>query len=415
MCQSPERAWQRRGKRGPLLPIRGNVNWRIGSAISFCDDARILKGAMGVYMRYILGLVLVMICLPTGGAADRTTYLTGIAGVPIHLFDLQAADVSQTFRRFLSEVPMTNDRPVPSMLVDDTVASLAYLKAVTPADEPSYFVATYIQKTPLVSRPDADRSRYRERYGEDVYPQQACPVFISRGDATVPRLLSAAVSLPPSFFSEVEGSAHNFDRLFALTEASHCGFIARELVQPTVLPSALTQQRLRSILEALGDYEATEVFRAGSRSIATDEADVLFAARLLAMFLLDRENPYTVIPGLLHEYERIGIAAAHRDLDRILQSVRLARRVVRTELGAFDLAGAAQPVAALQARVEAARAAGRLTAKDELAVKLIDHLGPALELMRGVAAEPLPWRLPAATPGGHNLPGRLVTLSGTGA
>ena len=367
-------------------------------------------------MRYILGLVLVMICLPTGGAADRTTYLTGIAGVPIHLFDLQAADVSQTFRRFLSEVPMTNDRPVPSALVDDTVASLSYLKAVTPADEPSYFVATYIQKTPLVSRPDADRTRYRERYGEDVYPQQACPVFISRGDATVPRLLSAAVNLPPSFFSEVEGSAPNFDRLFALTEASHCGFIARELVRPTVLPPALTQQRLRSILEALGDYEATEVFRAGSRSTATDEADVLFAARLLAMFLLDRENPYMAIPGLLHEYERIGIAAAHRDLDRILRSVRLARQVVRTELGdAFELAGDARPVAALQARVEAAHAAGRLTADDELAVKLIGDLGPALELMRGTAAESLPWRPRAAAPGGHdNLPGRLVTLTGTG-
>lgn len=364
-------------------------------------------------MRYILGLILVILCLPSSGAADRTTWLTGVAGVPIHLFDLQAADVSQNFRRFLSEVPMTNDRPVPQALVDDTVASLSYLKAVTPAHEPSYFVAAYIQKTPLVTRPDADRTRYLERYGEDVYPQQACPVFINRGDATVPRLLSAAVNLPPELFENVEGSAENFDRLFALTEASHCGFIARELVQPTVLPDGLTQHRLRSILEALGDYEATEVFRAAARSPQADEADVLFAARLLAMFLLDRENPYTAIPALMHEYERVGIAEAHGDLDRILQSVRHARRLVRAAVGALDRERSGHWLPVLQARLETAQAAGSLATDDELAAKLIADLAPALRLMQGARDGALPWR-PATSPEGHPLPGRLLTLTGAG-
>ncbi len=364
-------------------------------------------------MRYILGLLLALICLPSGGATDRTTYLTGLAGVPIHLFDLRSADVSSSFRSFLSEVPMTNDRPLPAALVDDTVASLTFLKAMTPSDQPSYFVAAYIQKTPFVVRPESDRIRYLQRYGEDVYPQQVCPVFISRGDATVPRLLSSAVNLPSAWFRDVEGQTHRLDRLFALTEASHCGFIARELVRPTVLPDGLSPRQLRIILEALGDFEATAVFRATSGGPSgADEADVLFAARLLAAFLLDRENAYTAVPGLLYEYERIGVAAAHRDVERIVGSVRRARRAVRAAIGPLGSAGAPVPLEVVRDRVAGAQAAGLLETGDALGDGLIASLAPAIRLVEGERVPRDFWHAAALPAGARPQPSRLVTLTG---
>ena len=365
-------------------------------------------------MRFIFGLLLLLTWLPSGGAPDRTAYLAAAAGVPIQLFDLQAADVSQSFRSFLSEVPMTNNRPLPAALVDDTVASLSFVKAVTPPDAPSYFVAAYIQKTPLVAAREAERKRYLRRYGEEVYPQQICPVFLNAANAGVPQLLSTAVNLPDAWFVDVQGSANNFDKLFALTEASHCGFIARELANPTVLPGDLSQKAVRTILEALGDFEATAVFRADENSHTyadgSDEADVLYAARLLAMFLLERKNPYTPIPGLLHEYERIGVDAAHRDLERITESVLLARRTVRKALG---IAGSAKPPMTLDTVIKGlseARERGALEVDDELAADLIAGLDPAIHLIKGdLASAPTLRRVALA---GGAATGPLVTLTG---
>jgi hypothetical protein len=367
-------------------------------------------------MRFIFGLLLLLAWLPSGSAPDRTAYLAAAAGVPIHIFDLQAADVSQSFRSFLSEVPMTNNRPLPAALVDDTVASLSFVKAVTPADAPSYFVAAYIQKTPLVAVAEAERQRYLRRYGEEVYPQQVCPVFLSAANASVPQLLSTAVNLPDSWFVDVEGSAENFDKLFALTEASHCGFISRELANPTVLPGGLSQKAVRTILEALGDFEATAVFRSDETSHTytdgSDEADVLYAARLLAMFLLDRKNPYTPIPGLLHEYERIGVDAAHRELDRITESVLLARRIVRSALG---ITRSEKPPMTLDTVISGllkAREQGELDVDDELAADLIAGLDPAIHLIKGdLASAPTLRRVALA---GGAATGPLVTLTGTG-
>src|SRR3546814_17101496 len=63
---------------------------------------------------------------------------------------------------------------------------------------------------------------------------------------------------------------------------------------------------------------AIAVYRgANPVSERADEADVLFAARLLATFLVERRNMYTPIPALLHEYQRIAIVAAHSQLERI--------------------------------------------------------------------------------------------------
>lgn len=305
-----------------------------------------------------------------------------LAGVPIRVFDLQADGVSADFREFMQTVPMTNDRRVPEALVDDTVASLDFFKSATPPGFPSYFVAAYIHKTALVTMPAEDRNRYLARYGEAVYPQRVCPIFVSQAGGSVPQLLSVATNLPAEWFSRARGSVEAYARLFELTEASHCGFIAGELTDPTVLPSGLGQQELRTILEALGDFEATAAVRA--EAIATseaDEADVLFAARLLAMFMLDRENAYTGVPALIVEYGRIGVEEANRRLPQIQQSVQLARNALRHEL--LDSGRSLEKISLIElaAVLESSPTRGR--PDDPLANALLDALQPAIRLLGG--------------------------------
>ena len=335
-------------------------------------------------MRFIYGVLLAALSVPCGSATVRTPDMAALAGVPIRIFDLHAEGVEEAFREFLQTVPMTNDRAVPGRLVDDTVASLSFIRATTPEDGPAYFVASWIHKTPLVSRSEAEHRRYFERYGEDVYPQRVCPVFIGFGAADTAGLLSGATGLPAALFGNVPGDAPAIERLFALTEASHCGFIARELARPTVLPHGLEQEDLRTILEALGDFEAGAVIRSpGTYSATADEADVLFAARLLATFLQERETAYTAVPGLLIEYRRIGVPAAHGQLGRIRQSVRLARQAVRD---VTDLAEKSPAEAALEDVVlalESAQREGRLHIDDPLAQRLVATLTPALRLLAG--------------------------------
>jgi hypothetical protein len=367
-------------------------------------------------MRLLLGLLLAILCISSGRATDRTAWLSSLAGVPIQIFELQAPDVSGQFRAFLSQVPMTNDRPVPGALIDDTVASLSFIKSATSMDEPSYFVASYIHKTPLVELSPASRQRYLERYGENVYPQQVCPVFLDSAGATTATLLSTAVNLPTRYFGQVTGSPANFDRLFGLTEASHCGFIARELVEPTVLPPGLDRRELRIVLEALGDFEAIAVYRGENLALEqADEADVLFASRLLATFLVERYNPYTPIPALLHEYQRIGVVAAHRQLDRITDSVNLARRSVRHVLaqGPSGLDTERLSLAEIQALLLKAEAGGELALQDELASRLVADLQSSVRLLQGDTTArivPLPQ---TPTPGVGLVRQPLITLNGT--
>lgn len=368
-------------------------------------------------MRLILGLLLAILCISSGRATDRTAWLSALAGVPIQIFELQAPDVAGQFRAFLSEVPMTNDRPVPGVLIDDTVASLSFMKSATPAGEPSYFVASYIHKTPLVALPPSSRERYLERYGESVYPQQVCPVFLDSAGASSATLLSTAVNLPARYFSNVTGTPDNFDRLFGLTEASHCGFIARELAQPTVLPPGLDRHDLRTLLEALGDFEAIAVFRGTNPAPdEADEADVLFAARLLSMFLVERYNPYTPLPALLHEYQRIGIDAAHRQLPRITDSVNLARRTVRQTLaeGPSGLDTARLSLTEIQALLLKAEADGELELENPLASVLIADLQSAVRLLQGDPSAVIVPRPQSPQPGVGLVREPLITLNGTG-
>ncbi|HEX7719399.1 MAG TPA: hypothetical protein VF389_06310, partial [Woeseiaceae bacterium] len=330
-------------------------------------------------MRIILAVFLALLCVPSGGASGRAPGLFDLAGVPIRVFDLQADGVSQAFREFMLTVPMTNARQVPLALIDDVVASLSFVKAATPAAMPAYFVAAYIQKTPFVAMADADRVRYLARYGEAVYPQRECPVFVSQSSASVSQLLGTASNLPTSYFEQVKGDARSFDRLFALTEVSHCGFIARELVQPTVLPPSVESHELRTILEALGDYEASVLLRSIPRDgTDADEVDALFAARLLATFLLERENPYTAVPALVLEYHRSDARDVHGRLGPIMQSVRLARQAVRSELEARGETKASVSLGTLERILKEADAAGRLAVDDPLAESLIAALDTAV-------------------------------------
>ncbi len=335
-------------------------------------------------MRSIIAAILALMCMPTGGASVRAPDLFDLAGVPIQVFDLQDVGVSEAFRDFMLTVPMTNARQVPLPLINDVVATLSLVKATTPAAMPSYFVATYIQKTPFVAMADTARSRYLERYGEAVYPQRECAVFLSSSSASVSRLLSTASNLPTHYFDQVKGDARSFDRLFSLTEVSHCGFIARQLVRPTVLPSTVEKDDLRTIIEALGDYEASVVARSTpSPGADADEVDALFAARLLAMFLQKRENPYTAVPALILEYQHRDASEVHHSLGPIMRSVRLARRAVRSELKARGEMNTNVSLATLERIMKEAYGAGSLAVDDPLAESLIAALDSAIALLRG--------------------------------
>lgn len=335
-------------------------------------------------MRFIFGALMAALSLSCGGGSVQAPDMASLAGVSIRIFDLHAEGVEADFREFLQTVPMTNDRPVPGRLVDDTVASLSFLQATTQAGTPAYFVASWIHKTPLVSRSAADRNRYLDRYGEDVYPQRVCPVFLAPGSGNTAELLSVATGLPARMFENVHGDGRSIERLFALTEASHCGFIARELVQPTVLPPDLGQDDTRTILEALGDFEASAVIRSpATHSVTADEVDVLFAARLLATFFHERETAYTAVPGLILEYLRIGVPETHRQLDRVRRSVLEARRAVRDVLGDSGASPGHVAPERLARALEAALEDGRLDVDEPLARSLVTALSPALRLLAG--------------------------------
>jgi hypothetical protein len=128
------------------------------------------------------------------------------------------------------------------------------------------------------------------------------------------------------------------------------------------------------------------------------------------MFLLDRRNPYTPIPGLMLEYERVGIDAAHRQLDRISASVLLARQTVREALGMTRFSGSPMTLDAIAAALYDAGGRGKLSVADELAAELIAELAPAIDLIKGDPAYAPPLRREVAAGGAGS--GRFVTLTG---
>jgi hypothetical protein len=275
-------------------------------------------------------LAAVAVAAAPTGPADDAALLSRYAGTPIRLFDPFAADTEWDFRRFLGVVPMANGRPLPHRAALDTASSLAMLRRATAPSAPSYFVATYFQSIATAGLTRARRDSLRARYGEDLFPQRTCPVFASPGNADVSEMLSTASGLAPGFFRDSPGSRSAYHRLFLLTEVSHCGFLARLPDQQALLAQLRTNHELQTFLEALGDHEATIVFRRErAAEDAPDEADVLAAARVVAMFVRRRESAYTAIPGWLLAFERYGVARSAQRPAGIAAAVDEARRAFR--------------------------------------------------------------------------------------
>jgi hypothetical protein len=322
--------------------------------------------------------------LPDSVAADELSFF---ADTPVRLFDPFAPDTAAEFREFLSTTPMLNDRPMPSRAVRETSSALTMLQQRVHFKEPTYFVATNFEKTPLAPQPALRRRALAKHYGELLYPQKISPVFASHADAGVPSMLSAATGLAPGYFYNSPGSRENFHTLFLLTEASHCGFLNRYQAHETLPAGIETVADLRAVIEAVGDYEATAAFRSlqpvGNKP---DEADVLKAARLVAMFLNDRVSAYTCIPALTIAFEAAGIVEGANRLAQIAQDVADARAIFRI-LGGKARQGQAGPALLrnIASAVSAALCAeaSHADTRPSLTLELLARFPAAVAVVRG--------------------------------
>lgn len=262
-------------------------------------------------------------------------------GTAVRVFDPFAPDTAPEFADFLETVPMRNDRPMPARAIAETRSALAGLCAAMQCPEPTYFVATNLEKSVFAPQPARKRHALAARYGEALYPQVVAPVFASHAGAGVPAMLSAATGLAPAFFADSPGSRDGYHRLFLLTEASHCGFLARYRGDEDGPDSFDSVDSLRAVIEALGDYEGIAAFRCLQPD--GDEASVLEAARIAAMFLRERPSAYTCIPALTIAFDEYGIDEGIRRLPGILREVAEARSRFRDVLSGFH-AGRPGPV-----------------------------------------------------------------------
>lgn len=259
-----------------------------------------------------------------------------LAQTPVILFNIHTPGTIERFQGFLERTPMTNGHSVPTQLVADTTAALTFYSAMTRAQEPSYFVASYIDKSIVLPFNAVKQQIFVGRYGEDLYPQSVCPVFASHANASKAMLLSMAVSLPATFFDKVPGKVENYHRLFLMTEASHCGFLARTIHDADLQRIMTDEKRFKRILEAIGDYEAILAFRAENNNAQqADETDVLLAARILGMFLNDEADIYTTTPALARAYQELGVVEGSKLFDDIYPAFQTAREVFQAVLSDF--------------------------------------------------------------------------------
>jgi len=251
------------------------------------------------------------------------------AGTALRLFDPYAANAVERFTRFLRSVPMQNQRPVPAAIARETRAAFAFMHSAT-RREPTYFVATYFDKLTISPGMDPHRARIIAEYGEEVVPQRTCPVFATHAGADASALLSTASGLSADYFRDAPGRPERLHEIFLLTEASHCGFLARYREQAELLQNLSSIRASRVVIEAIGDYEAIAAFRMlHGDNQRVDEADVLEATRIVAMFLNDRPTAYTCIPALVLAFERHGINHGVRQLETLESAVDGARTEFR--------------------------------------------------------------------------------------
>lgn len=263
-------------------------------------------------------------------SVDAAT-LSLYADTPLRLFDPFKPDVADEFADFLATDPMSNQRPLPARAIRDTCSALRMSLAHTPGCQPTYFVATNLEKMALAPLSAHRRARLEARYGEALYPQSIGPVFASHADADVPAMLHAATGLDAGYFARAPGNRDRLHALFLLTEASHCGFLARCSTHADSLRPMNSVADLRAVFEAVGDFEAVSAFRIMNRDkTGCDEADVLEASRVLAMFLSETVSAYTTIPAMSIAFEECGIVGGIRKLPEMTNEVIRVRQRVRS-------------------------------------------------------------------------------------
>lgn len=314
------------------------------------------------------------------GGANTPELFSRLAGTSVRVFDARAADRMTRFREFLVTTPMRNGKALPAALIADTTAAVRLYLAAVAADEPVYFVGSYIDK--VVTFRAAERRFYAERYAGPVYLQQTCPVFVAAGATSTAQLLGRAANLPRGLFQHAGGSSAELHRLFVLTELSHCGFLAHGLEDPQLRAAIDSAYALRALLESVGDYEATLLFReARPRSARPDEADLLYAARVLGLFLAARAGPYAAVPPMMMLYQAHGLAAGSARLTQAREAVGRARTTFWRLLAAYrEIPVSALPLAEMAAIV----ATGSATEVNELARSLLRQFVVAIEVL-GIA------------------------------
>lgn len=285
--------------------------------------------------RAVFLMVLIVATSPRALAAlTEPGVLDRIAGTRVALFDPHDPRSEALFEEFLRRYPMINGRRVPPRLAADVLAALAWERAGRSRQQPAYFVIGFLQKAATSPLSEERKRMIRRRYGEDILPQTACPVFASAGGADTAAMLATATGLAQGYFAAAPGEAGGYHQLFLLTELSHCGFMTHVLSEPLFPETEARAFDLRAVVEAVGDLEASAAYRGlMPETQAPDEADVLHAARTVAMFIDGILTPYALIPAVHRLYGDVDALEATRKMDSAREYVRRARRVFREVTG----------------------------------------------------------------------------------
>ena len=344
-----------------------------------------------------------------------TDTLGYLAGTPVRTFNPQEPGIEASFKTFLQRTPMTNRRPVPRRLVKDTVNALSVYLRTKPKGEPTYFVASYVDKTSIFPMNERERKILRRRYGEALHPQTVCPIFVSPSDADVAALLSTAVGLSRCYFRQSPGRVRRYHELFTLTEVSHCGFLAHGACHSKIRRSLNSSASFRAILEAIGDFEATQAFEmgvAGIRIVIVSSPTCYWQRECSPCSYSTGINAYSTIPAMFLWYGREGVLAGSARFEQARESVVRARRIFQ-RIRSRRCCGTPCTLAELAASVAAAIKSQILPTSnrsrrdlDPTAMALLAAFPWAVDILNGRIATPFPF------PRASTRPAELMTLPG---